>query len=456
MPPQIDKNDTSEDDAVPSSSSMNANDNNSGPAQNSYWEAPKETELEGKTLSTLDMTTLESNHPEEQKKKKDDYWEATPETSLQGKTLSTLDMTLLANPEDRPALSEARSGSTKSVITAEEPDLEPSYWDAPKEKSLKGKTLSTLDITTLETNHPEEQLKKQDVYWGESPKTESALQGKTLSTLDMTTLEANHPDERQEKTDSYWGDAPKETTLKGKTLSTLEISALETNHPDEKKEKNDSYWEAPVEKKLAGKTLSTIDITTLEITVEPPKVTAEEASGEASYWDDAPIDKSLEGKRLSSIDLSAMNKQRVDEKTKPAHPYWDWQGPMNKIKKSLSRLSMSNLRKGSGHDEVMMDDDCVHGGSEGMKGSRDSSTSLSSSASSGSVKPITNKKHKLRDTWRKSFHRLSTNTLDQLDESNRSGGSGTRLLGKRIFKSRNSLDVSGGSHASIGEDAIMF
>lgn len=458
MPPQSEKTDACEDDATPSSSDNN--NLNDSTAEGSYWDAPKETTLQGKTLSTLDMTALESNHPEQQQQKKDDYWEATPETSLQGKTLSTLDMTLLGTPGHGTDDVETRSNSTKSVITAEEPDLEPSYWDAPKETSLKGKTLSTLDMTALESNHPEQVQQKQDDYWGESPKVDSALQGRTLSTLDMSALDSNHPDEKKEKTDSYWGSTPKEGTLQGKTLSTLDMTALESNHPDEKKEKHDSYWEAPVEEKLEGKRLSTIDMKTLEDTSPPTNsITAsEESTTEASYWDDAPIDKSLQGQRLSSIELSALEKQRVDEKPRPAQPYWEWAGPVSALKKTLSKISLSNLRRGSKNDAVVLDDDCVHGGTNGGPNSTTlegklSSTSLSSASSSGSVKRITKKTHRLRDSWRKSFQHLSTNTLDQLDEST---GSGPRLLGKRIFKSRNTLDVSSGSQMSIGEDAIMF
>lgn len=450
MPPQRDENDTVEDRAVPSSSEKPNDAENT--SRNSYWDTPDtEESLKGKTLSTLDITALESNHPEEQKRKKDDYWEATPDKSLEGKTLSTPDM----NP----------SSSPKSISAEEPDDSQPSYWDdAPIDKSLQGKRLSSLDVSALATNHPDQQKEKQEDYWGDTPKEDAAIKGKTLSTLDMTALESNHPDEHQQKRDDYWGATPKEEeALKGKTLSTLELSALEANHPDEKKEKQDNYWEAPEEEKLKGKRLSTLDMKTLETVESPNKspITASEESGPASYWDEAPIDESLKGKRLSAVDIAAMNKQRVDDdkKTKESStPYWEWQG-VKAIKKTLSKISMSNLRKGSSHD-VVLDDDCVHGGTN-SKGTAsipntDSTNSIDSS-NANSVKPITNKKHKLRDSWRKSFQRLSTNTLDQLDEST---GSGPRVLGKRIFKtSKNPLDWSTGSRssqASIGEDAIMF
>ena len=451
MPPQRDETDACEEHAAPPSSEKADSADDAG---KSYWEAPDtEESLKGKTLSTLDMTALESNHPEEQKKKKDDYWEAPVDKSLENKTLSTPDM--------KP------SPATPNSITAEEPDdsAAPSYWDdAPIDQSLQGKRLSTLDMTALATNHPDEQQEKQQDYWGDTPKEDEALKGKTLSTLDMSALASNHPDEHQQKRDDYWGTTPKEDeALKGKTLSTLELSALEANHPDEKKEQRDNYWEAPEEEKLKGKRLSALDMKTLEhveSSNNTPITATEEDSGPASYWDEAPICNSLKGKRLSAVDIAAMNKQKADD-DKPKEsstPYWEWQG-VKAIKKTLSKISLSNLRKGSSHD-VVLDDDCVHGGTQGKESSTmsttDSSNSLGSS-NSNSVKPITQKKHRLRDSWRKSFQRLSTNTLDQLDESS---GSGPRLLGKRIFKtSKNSLDWSTGSRssqASIGEDAIMF
>jgi len=501
----------------------------------SYWEAPEEDKLKGNRLSSLDMTLLESNHPDKKQERTDSYWEAPEEDELKGKRISTLDMSLLGSPGQSTENAETQSNSTKSVITAEEPDLEPSYWESPKvHSSLRGKTLSTLDMTALESNHPEQKQEKTDSYW-EAPeedklkgkrlssldmtllesnhpkqkqeKTDSyweapeedKLKGKRLSSLDMTLLESNHPDEKQEKTDSYW-EAPEEDKLKGKRLSSLDMTLLDSNHPDEKQEKTDSYWEAPEDDKLKGKRLSTLDMTLLDsnhpdqmkkkhdnywealpeeklegkristidvrtledtgVKVNAVTATVGESTAEGSYWDDAPIEKSLEGKRLSSVELAAMDKQRVDKAPKPAQPYWDWNGPVNKMKSTLSKMSLSNLRKGSKNDDVVLDDDCVHGGTNGVPSrtstpGKSSSTSLSSSGSgSGSVKPITKKKHKLRDSWRNSLKRFSTNTLDQLDESTGSG----MVLGKRIFKSRNSLDVSGSSQLSTGSgsDAIMF
>jgi len=451
MPPQRDENDAATD---------KASDNASGTA-GSYWEAPDtEESLKGKTLSTLDMSALESNHPEQQEKKKDDYWEATPEKTLEGKTLSTLDMSLLGTPSPAP-VPPAKTTKPSPTVTAEEPkDSAPSYWDdAPIDKSLQGKRLSSLDVSALASNHPDAQQEKGDDYWGGTPKEET-LKGKTLSTLSMSQLESNHPDEQVQKKEDYWSATPEDGALKGKTLSTLSMSAMVSNHPDDKKQQTDNYWEAPEEEKLKGKRLSTLDLNTLESTGEPGSASTSATEESAmSYWDEAPArDSSLQGQRLSQIDLEALSKQHVDadhaKKQRQSDNFWEWQG-VKGIKKTLSKMSMSNLRKGS-RDVVLDDDDCVHGGTHGVGSSRRSSGSISSSNSGGveaipaTVKPITQKKHKLRDSWRKSFQKMSTNTLDQLDEST---GSGPRLLGKRMFKSRSSastniLDMSTGSASS--------
>jgi hypothetical protein len=416
-------------------------DGQAGAAAPSYWDPPKEQSLQGKTLSTLDMTALEHSHPDEEKEKNDTYWEPDHEKVLEGKSISELDIAALEHSHPGDADMKIAASPPKTPVVAEEPNVTPSYWDAPQEKALQGKTLSTLDMSALEHSHPDEEKKKNDSYW--EADQETTLQGKTLSTLDMTMLEANNPAEKAEKRESYWEGAAIDKTLEGKTLSILELSALETNHPDEKKETNDSYWDAPEEQKLQNKTLSTIDMVTLE-------KTSESNSGRPpSYWDDAPIDKSLQGKTLSTLDMAAMDKQHVDQPaTNPgdAAPYWDWK--IKDFKKSLSKLSLSNLRKGSAND-TMVDDDF-----NPIPGSRTSSSN-SLNSNGEKVKPITQKVHKLRNAWRKSFQHLSTNTLDQLDESN---SSGPRIMGKRIFKSRNVLDVSGGSMSSTGSgsDAPMF
>jgi len=385
---------------------------------------------------------LESNHPDEKKEKKDDYWEAPQEKSLAGKTLSTVALSSLVDAAPAPAPPKKTNfakGSTPTATAAT-----PSYWDVPQENTLQGKTLSSLDMTLLDANHPDEQKKKKDGYW-EAP-TEGSLGGKNLSNLDIKMMEANHPAEKQEKKDSYW-DAPQEKTLVGKTLSTLDMTMLEDNHPEEKKEKKDNYWEAPVEEKLIGKNLSTIDMTTLESTGISSSTNAPEPPAAPSYWDDAPIDKSLQGKTLSVLDMSAMEHQHVDTPDAgQTAPYWDWK--LKEIKRTLSKMSMSNLRKGSTSD-VVVDDDRVYGGNNGGGGEGEEDTA---------VKPITKKVHRIRDTWRKSFHRLSTNTLDQLDESTGSGSRGV-AFGRRMFKSKNSLDISGGSRGSTGsidEDTPMF
>lgn len=301
------------------------------------------------------------------------------------------------------------SGSTKNDPEPVSPGSagtndgnEMSYWDAPVERSLRNKTLSTLDMMVLESNHPDEKKEEKDDYW-EAP-IESSLRKKTLSTLDMSMLESNHPDVKEK--------------------------LPERNNNDSGKEGNDS------------------DLTT--------DATSEEDL--TCYWDDAPIDKSLQGKTLSKIEISEMNKQHPDEpedkKKESTHPYWDWKlkENMNNMKKTLSNLSLRNLRKGSKRDVFSESDevlDRTRGASRGRGGGEEGTSSKESGG------PITKKTHKLRDSWKKSFQKLSTNSLAGLDESGGSRGSAARSS-FRIFKSRNGLDLSSSSYGSQSSHNLEF
>ena len=416
----------------------------------SYWEPDRDDSLKHKTLSTLDFATMESNHPEEKKQKNSNYWEAPVDKAIEGKTLSSVDLVGINNT-DNTATTDATIAPVAKKLS--EMKLNPSatsknptksYWDAPQESSLMNTTLSTLDIAAMESNHPEQQKEKTGNYW-EAP-VDKSLEGKTLSNLDMTMIDSNNPIEKQEKKESYW-EAQPEKSIMGKTISTLDMTTMDSNHPDEKKEKTDNYWEADEpEKNLSGRTLSTVALSSLEHQRHPSNISltrgntnASAAPAGASYWDEAPIDKSLEGKRLSALDLSAMEKQHVDKPLSKSSSFWDWK--VKELRKSVSKLSMSNLRSSSSSDRT--DDNDSANGSE----SRDKH--------SEGPGPITNKVHKLRNSWRKSFQRLSSNTLSQLDDSSHRG----RSPFQRVFKSKNGLDMSGGSRASqgsIGEAAPMF
>ncbi|KAG7351896.1 hypothetical protein IV203_007944 [Nitzschia inconspicua] len=119
-----------------------------------------------------------------------------------------------------------------------------------------------------------------------------------------------------------------------------------------------SYWEAPAEESLQGKRLSRLDLSSLEHQRAPRETQAVEKGEEAtnvnktepgSYWD-APTEKGLEGKRLSKMDLTALEAQHLDKidvgkKKNAISSYWEWQG--EKLKSTLSNLSLSKLSKGS-------------------------------------------------------------------------------------------------------------
>jgi len=418
----------------------------------SYWDAPEvDGSIQGKTLSTLDLSALAFNHPEEhqdQQQPKDEEDDDQKERQQQNSNTSATTAVVAHGA------TETETNPKSIIITAEEPADENNnnkytssspYWDAPKEQYLEGKTLSTLDMSLLEANHPGDSNPQQE---------ETQQQQQQQQTI--------------KKNDSgYWDAAPIDNSLRGKTLSTLSITAMNANHADG----NDitgSYWEAPEEEKLKGKTLSTIDVATLATNSTSSCGDASSSTDDRSapsYWDDAPIDESIKRKTLSKLDMTEMNKQHIDvnEASMSVSPYWDWN--FKAARKTLSNLSLKSLLKGSGKDTVVLDDNFnvvpSKGSSKWVNSSNNNINNNNNNNNSPKnkepVKSITNKVHKLRDSWRKSFHRLSTNTLDQLDESGKSTGSAHQLMGKRMFKSLNVLDVSGGSRSSQGSaDGIMF
>lgn len=399
----------------------------------SYWDAPEVDEsIQGKTLSTLDLSALDFNHPDEHQDQR------------QPQNINTSGAAATATePSPMPI-----------IITAEEPADENNkytssspYWESPEEQYLEGKTLSTLDMSLLQANHPDEKQSQINDGGNSQNEEEKQQQQQTIKKNDS----------------GYWDAAPIENSLQGKTLSTLSMTAMNTNHADgnDNNDNTGGYWDAPEEAKLKGKTLSTIDVATLATNSTSScgdTSTSTDGGSAPSYWGDAPIDESLKGKSVSKVDMTEMSKQHVDanEASISASPYWDWN--FKAAKKTLSNLSLKSLLKGSGKDTVVMDDNFNVVPSRGSSKWVNSSNNNNSSSPKNQkpVKSITNKVHKLRDSWRKSFQRLSTNTLDQLDESGRSTGS-AKLMGKRMFKSRNVLDVSGGSLNSQGSaDGITF
>lgn len=266
---------------------------------------------------------------------------------------------------------------------------------------------------------------------------------------------------------SYW-DAPIESSLIGKSVSTVDVTLLESNDPDRQRSKKDNYWEEPTESSLIGKSASKINIDTLDHSNGSH-------NGGGGYWDDAPLCQSLQGKTVSELSLTGMNKQRPDETKKDKKcNYFDWK--VKEVKKSLSKLSLTNLLTGStkrinssnsicsnSTNGNTTDDDLdrtrgkAHRSQHQQKKSFDDELN-NSTGSNGSGGPLTNSRHKSRESWKKSFNRFSANSLKGLDESSERNAGLNRSRGKSNNKKSSvlPLDSSTGSQFSVGGDAVMF
>lgn len=248
-------------------------------------------------------------------------------------------------------------------------------------------------------------------------------------------------------THSYW-DAPVESSLIRQSASTVDIALLESNNSERHQEKKTSYWDAPTETGLVGKTVSKIDLDTLD----------HHDDGE-DYWGEAEVCDSLQGKTVSELSLNKLQKQRPDDQKKDTDmnhsaSFFDWK--VKEIKRTLSKLSLSNLLGGSSN--------VVHDSDDDLDRTRGVSHPPQNDTTKQQPGRITTKTHKLRDTFRKSLSRMSNMSLASLDESGsgHSSRSNSRNRKTKKYKSNTSklpLDASSGSNASnfsVGNEANMF
>ena len=264
---------------------------------------------------------------------------------------------------------------------------------------------------------------------------------------------------------SYW-DAPIESSLMGKSASTIDVSLLVSNNPQQRQqqhqEQQTSYWDAPTDPKLRNKTVSKIDMDTLE---------HHDPAGE-DYWGDAPICDSLQGKTVSELSMNKLDKQHPDAPKKRfdlhhSASFFDWK--VKEIKRTLSKLSLSNLMGGSHQTNIVHDSQGELDRTRGVARSPSQTTTTpvpmkDGDGGGGPPARITTKTHRLRDSWRKSFASLSTATLKSLDESgNGSSGHSGRSHGNSRHKKNKPrqlpLDASSGSNASqfsVGNEDNMF
>ena len=213
MPPQLEK-----DDAATAS----------GGATVDCWSEPAEKQLEGKTLSTLDLDSL--GHVEHAAPPAAatnaapagpvvDHWTEPAEKQLEGKTLSTLDLDSLGHVVD----GEAEAATTKAVESAPESSAavceiqnnDPKAavgdcWSEPAEKQLEGKTLSTLDLDSLgHVVHGDAETKSDAPAGGSYWDFKERIQ-KTLSNLSLTDLVRGHHATTEANSDNPAEEPPKE------------------------------------------------------------------------------------------------------------------------------------------------------------------------------------------------------------------------------------------------------
>jgi len=382
-------------------------------ASTSYWEAPVEKTLEGKTLSTMDMSMLDAQH-------------------LEG--------------AEAASLSTENAGSSTTGATASPA----SYWDAPVEKTLEGKTLSTMDMNLLDVQHPGNKEHKDAVsnekgdssnadpssYWDAPP--ENTLEGKTLSTMDMTMLDKQHPQETQETLPrknsfgSYW---EWQGEMFKKTLSNLSLSNLAKGSRGTDNQGGDEAATQEQSKKEGSNSMG-------------PR----RGSGTGYwFWRNA----SMNNLSASTASLSTLEKTAKDcdasqaAGTAEREPerrasgsgggYWLWRsGSMNKI--SFSNASLNTLDKAAN-------------GSDGSNNSSERSTG---------VGPITHLQHRLRNSWRQSFKSFSSNSLSKWEEGNpadkkqewKEGLSGRQV--DLVSEDNDDGDLDNSSSTIGGEDAITF
>ena len=255
---------------------------------------------------------------------------------------------------------------------------------SPAEKQLEGKTVSKLDLSMM---------------------------GSTSTSEDPSAATPSQDDKTEEtaSSESYW-DAPPEKKLEGKTASKLELSMMATTSTSDDPKPTGGYWDWQEGLK---KTLSKLSLGDMMRQHAPADDTEEQKTGETapsspgknqgSYWFwRNPSLKNLSSASLTSLERQSKESDRAQAQGKsveispPDKPagggYWFWRHPSMK---NMSDESLETMEKTARESDRMQ-------GKEGL------------GAGAG---PISNFQHKFRNSWRKSFHKLSSMSLSKLDES---------------------------------------
>ena len=239
-------------------------------------------------------------------------------------------------------------------VTDPRPD---SYWDALPEKELEGKTLSTLNLSQLE----HERIKEES----------SALSSMT-------------PDPIQKQGGSYW--VWQETIRKSLSKMTLTELFFQSSQP--------------------SSNMEDIKKTTVpEQKVTPSDQAMLQTDSTPSYW--FWRNASFGNLRMSAVSLPSLEAaSRQDDGQNNIKPsqgtgYWFWRNA------SMANMSTASLDSMDRHSQEA---------DHPTKEWKDVNSLTSASSTRGTVRPISTFSHRLRNSWRKSFQQLSSNSLSRLSE----------------------------------------
>eukprot|EP00934_Nitzschia_sp_Nitz4_P006756 Nitzschia sp. Nitz4//scaffold87_size112219//89740//90633//NITZ4_004086-RA/size112219-processed-gene-0.113-mRNA-1//1//CDS//3329559405//6746//frame0 len=243
-----------------------------------------------------------------------------------------------------------------------------SYWDAPPEKQLEGKTLSTMDMQLMTTSaDPSED------------------RGSENSDLSDTTPAASLP--RNQSSGSYWG---WQEDIK-KTLSNLSLSDMFAQHTHVR--------EAPVP----------------EIKVETPNNTNPKGSGFFGggywFWRNPSMTNLGSTASLNTMEQTARESDRMEGAT-GASPA----GSTGNSTSQSAQISKSPSQNASGGGYWFWRNASMQNMSNASLDTMEQTARETDRMEGVGTGPISNLQHKLRSTWRRSFQQLSNNSLSRLDE----------------------------------------
>eukprot|EP00529_Nitzschia_sp_RCC80_P031804 CAMPEP_0113481830 /NCGR_PEP_ID=MMETSP0014_2-20120614/22608_1 /TAXON_ID=2857 /ORGANISM="Nitzschia sp." /LENGTH=360 /DNA_ID=CAMNT_0000375333 /DNA_START=237 /DNA_END=1319 /DNA_ORIENTATION=- /assembly_acc=CAM_ASM_000159 len=299
--------------------------------------------------------------------------------------------------EEETAATSAVDGAIAKAATSTD-----SYWDAPAEKALDGKTLSTMDMTML----------------GHQNAAEAGAEQGEASNTAATPTTANIV--RPPSSNSFWD---WQEGVK-KSLSNMSLSNLKRGSHQEHVEQKQEEEEEEAQEQQKNKTTS---------------MSAGSGGGGYWFWKNASSTNLSSNVSLTTLEKDVKSKEegggtirRNDSATSTGSgsKYWFWKNP-SMSKMSFSNASLTALDKSAKEQDEL-----------------DTSTGSNRSIGSSGSGPITNLQHKLRNSWRASFKQLSSNSLTGMDELGNSSGKGAAAAKKEYAERR--ISMSGRSASGLG------